>query len=333
MFPYRLLTFLAMLTAAGAAEAAVRIEPQRSGVEVRLRGIAAVDADVAWASGRGGTVLRTRDGGATWEDVSVPGAAQLDFRDIEAFDADHAVVLSIGNGADSRIYRTANGGRNWILVLRNEDPRAFFDCMAFEGERGWMLGDPVDGRFQLYATTDRGRHWRLLPDGPPAAQGEAAFAASGTCIARGNGTLLAGGSGPARLHVRRDGDGDWRSFDTGMSRGKAEAGVFSIAVTGQGAIAVGGDYRAERAPGDAMAFTHATGAVRALPAPRGYRSGVACVAVPETCIAVGPTGVDAWDGRAWSPVPGAGYDAVDLVDGMGWASGDAGRIARVTAGH
>ena len=334
MLPLRPLIFFALSMMAGAASAQVRIEPQASGVDVRLRGIAAVDANVAWASGREGTVLRTRDGGATWENVSVPGAGRLDFRDIEAFDANTAVVLSIGNGADSRIYRTANGGRNWILVLQNADARAFFDCMVFEGERGWMLGDPVDDRYQIYATQDGGHRWTLLPDGPQAAAGEAAFAASGTCIARNGDALLVAGSGPARLHVRSDGEVAWRAIETGMSRNKPEAGVFSIAVARQGAILVGGDYKAEQAPGNAASWAPDAGAIQLLPAPRGYRSGVGCAGTPEeTCIAVGPAGVDAWNGQAWTPLSDSGYDAIDLAGGAGWVSGDAGRIARVAIGR
>ncbi len=329
----RWFVFAMLLPVAGAGQAQVRIEPQASGVEVRLRGIAAVDANVAWASGRAGTVLRTRDGGATWEDVSVPGAERLDFRDIEAFDADNAVALSIGNGPDSRIYRTANGGRNWILVLHNRDPRAFFDCMAFEGMRGWVLGDPVDGRYQIYATHDGGHRWVLQPGGPRAAAGEAAFAASGTCIARSGDALLVAGGGPARLHVRRDGDAAWRAIETGMSRDKPEAGVFSVAAVRQGAVLVGGDYTAERSPGNAARWAPAAGVVRPLPAPRGYRSGVDCGQAPDICIAVGPGGVDAWNGQAWIRSSETGYDAIDLAGNAGWASGDAGRIARVSFGE
>src|SRR3546814_4692115 len=93
------------------------------------------------------------------------------------------ILLAIGPGEASRVYRTEDGGEHWQLALDNRDPRAFFDCMVFEGQRGWLLGDPVAGRFQVHATDDGGRSWRLLPDGPRAEAGEAAFAASGTCIA------------------------------------------------------------------------------------------------------------------------------------------------------
>ena len=89
---------------AAVASAGVQVEAQRSGVEVRLRGISAVDANVAWASGQKGTVLRTLDGGAHWQKVAVPRAAEaLDFRDIEGFEATTAVVLSIGPGESSRV--------------------------------------------------------------------------------------------------------------------------------------------------------------------------------------------------------------------------------------
>lgn len=325
----RILAIAALYGVVATAAAQLRIEPQHSGVDVRLRGVSAVDDRIAWASGRNGTVLRTVDGGAHWQLVAVPGAGELDFRDIEAFDAATAVVLGIGSGEASRVYRTEDGGNTWRLALQNHDPRAFFDCMAFDGERGRMLGDPVDGRFQVYATDNGGRDWRLLDDGPAATEGEAAFAASGTCIAHiDDAWLAATGGSQARLHAQA-GDGAWRSVDSGMGRAKPEAGVFSIAVAGDGVFAVGGDYKAEAAPGDAAEWRVDEAAVRALPAPRGYRSGAACAPGSATCIAVGPSGVDGWNGEAWTLVSDTGYDAVDLAGNVGWASGDAGRIARV----
>ena len=59
-------------------------QPQLSGTTVRLRGVSAVSALVAWASGANGTILRTTDGGRTWTPRPVPGAETLDFRDIDA---------------------------------------------------------------------------------------------------------------------------------------------------------------------------------------------------------------------------------------------------------
>src|SRR5690349_22639163 len=69
-----------------------------------LRGLSTPSAKVAWASGTHGTYLRSTDGGRTWHSAQVPGAEELDFRDVEAFSTREAVLLSSGDGDRSRIY-------------------------------------------------------------------------------------------------------------------------------------------------------------------------------------------------------------------------------------
>lgn len=362
--PCRCLVLLLLLTAANVNATDVQITPQDSGVKVRLRGISAVTPDIAWASGREGTVLRTIDGGKHWQQVNVPDAKDLDFRDVEGFDANTAIVLSIGPGEASRIYRTTDAGKTWQLTLQNHDPRAFFDCMVFDGGNGWMLGDPVDGHFQIQTTTDAGKTWQLSPDGPNAQEGEAAFAASGTCIAKvGKRLIVATGGTVARLHYRDAEDGQWLATSASDSPAGEARGFFSVAPSNGMAFAVGGDYKAESAPGFAAWTTVGVvdygkktvieGAesrqanevstpvyrlklgsssfidLQSQPSPPGYRSGVSCMDDNLPCIAVGPSGIDRWDGDVWSAVSDMGLDAIDIVGNVGWASGDAGRVVRV----
>ena len=323
---------LAAILLAGHGAHAQDAQPATASTSVaqgRLRGLSAVDENIAWASGVKGTVIRTVDGGASWHNVSVPGAGALDFRDIEAFSDSEAVVLAAAPGSDSKLYRTTDGGAHWSLVLQNLDPQGFYDCMAFEGDRGWMLGDPINGRYQVFQTRDRGAHWSLSNNGTPAVKDEAAFAASGTCIARnGDSTFVATGGAEANLHAKRDGSSHWQKFDSGMGRQLASAGVFSAAAMGDAMILVGGDYKEEKKPGNASVFKN--GKMTVIAAPPGYRSGVACFAAGDMCVAVGPSGADVWNGSAWRVLDTASWDSVEISGNAVWMSGVKGRVGRYT---
>ena len=82
---------------------------QQLDTKASFRGLSVVNNKVIWVSGTNGTVLRTLNGGQTWQTNTVKGAEKLDFRDVEAFNANLAYILSIGPGANSRIYMTENG--------------------------------------------------------------------------------------------------------------------------------------------------------------------------------------------------------------------------------
>ncbi|MFI7703579.1 WD40/YVTN/BNR-like repeat-containing protein [Nonomuraea sp. NPDC049480] len=318
-------------------------ELKETGVTARLRGLSPVSRDVVWASGSGGTVLRTVDGGRSWQNVSPPGTADLQFRDIEAFDARRAVALSIGEGTNSRVYRTEDGGRTWTETFRNDEPRAFYDCLAFfDGRHGLAMSDPVDGRFRILATEDGGRSWRVLPsDGmPEALPGEAGFAASGQCLvtAGGRDVWLASG-GAERSRVFRSGDRGrtWTVADTPIPAGDPARGVFGLAFRDRHrGIAVGGDFRPDQQSPSAGAVTRDGGATwqAAAAPPPAYRSGVTWLPWPPfAAVAVGPSGSDVTysGGRNWETFDGGSFDAVSCArDGACWAAGEQGRVARLT---
>ena len=128
-----------------------------------LRGLCVVSPDVAWASGTAGSYARTTDRGKTWSAGTVPGAEKLDFRAVKAFGEANAYLLSAGPGDASRIFKTADGGKSWVMQFKSADPAAFFDALAFwDEDHGIALGDPIDGRFQLVATDDGGAGWKPL---------------------------------------------------------------------------------------------------------------------------------------------------------------------------
>ena len=316
--------------------------PQTSGTTVRLRGVSTVSARVAWASGDKGTFLRTTDGGLTWQAGTVPDAGQLDFRDVDAFDAETAYLLSIGEGDKSRIYKTTDGGRTWTLQFRNSRPKAFFDAMAFwDAEHGIAVSDPVEGRFLIITTSDGGRTWSESPSVgmPPALAGEGAFAASGTCITvEGKSRVWfgTGGEQGARIFRSRDGGQTWRVSNVPVVKGKA-AGVFSLFFRdARRGVAVGGDYTKEGESAQNVAVSN-DGGETWLPAetrPAGYRSAVAPVGRMRApaLLAVGPSGSDySLDGgRNWLALGTEGFHATSFARNSvaGFAVGEGGRISR-----
>jgi photosystem II stability/assembly factor-like uncharacterized protein len=308
-----------------------------TGVTARFRGLSAVSAKVAWVAGTEGTVLRTTDGGHGWQSVGPAAAATegLQFRDIEAFDRDHAVALTIGNGDQSRVYVTANGGRSWAETFRNTEPAAFYDCMTFLDRRhGLALSDPVGGKFRILATSDGGRSWAVRSNtGMPAAlDGEFAFAASGTClVSSGHDAWFASGGGSASRVFHSGNVGrTWSVVNSPIPSG-ASAGIYSLAFRdARHGIAVGGDYTTPTVAPDGSAITRDGGRTWTVSrtVPGEYRSGSAWVR-GDTALAVGPTGSDlSFDGgRTWKSFDTGSFDAVECAGGACWASGELGRVA------
>jgi len=314
---------------------------QSSGVTARLRGVSAIDDRVAWASGSGSTVLRTVDGGATWQKLTVT-SDPLDFRDIDAIDSKTAYILSIGNGPDSRIYKTIDSGLTWNLQFQNNDPKAFLDAMSFWDERhGIVFGDSVDGQFFILTTEDGGKKWsRITPEKLPQAQAnEGAFAASGTNIAvvgKTHAWIGTGAAAKSRVLFTTDGGKKWSISDTPIKSGPS-SGIFSIAFRdAKHGVVVGGDYKKESEAVENAAITNDGGLTWTLVnGLSGFRSVVAYVpgGKPGVLIAVGPSGADLSedDGKTWTPIKGPGFDTFSFAKDkpIGWGSGARGTIGKL----
>jgi photosystem II stability/assembly factor-like uncharacterized protein len=202
----RRLTWLIAICFAMCAPSYGQWEVETSNTTADLRGIHSIGNGVAWASGTNGTVLRTEDSGYVWQLCAVPpGAEMLDFRGVQAFDANTAIVMSSGKGDLSRLYKTTDGCHSWKLVFANPyAPDGFFDAILFlDPQNGLLFGDPspanprstpveYPGDFRLRVTADGGNTWGPVsaPDYPAkpgnglhAVGDESAFAASNSSIA------------------------------------------------------------------------------------------------------------------------------------------------------
>lgn len=314
--------------------APIAVQPCASLGAATLRGLAAIDGEVAWVGGGKGTLARTLDGGATWQPVAPPGCEACDFRDVQAFDRDTAVVMVAGTPA--RLFRTTDGGTSWQTVLHDERPGAFFDAFAFDGPRGVLFGDPLDGAFSLWATVDAGVTWtaidrRWLPAPLP---GEAAFAASGTCVAVVDGSFVVatGGGERARLLVGGP-EGPWVVRDLPLAAGTSSSGAFGVAAHGARIVVLGGDYRAPRVSQGTAALSADGGTTwRAAPGGAGGFRSAAVWLDERTVFAIGSHGASLSDdgGGSWRVLDiGGGHAVARGQDGALWCCGDRGCVARL----
>ena len=291
--------------------------PLASGKNTSLRGLSVVDETVAWASGSKGWTARSINGGKTWIWKQILGYENLDFRDIEAFSANRALLLSAGTPAV--ILLTTDGGSVWKEVYRNDSPEIFLDGMDFwDAERGLIYGDPIKSKLVLLKTSNGGVNWENISQNNTInlMVGEASFAASGTairCDSKGN-TWIATGGSKSRIFYSSDYGNSWKVNDCPIIQGKSSTGPFSIAFyTKKIGIAVGGDYLIDSSRVDNLLLTRNSGKAWLKPfsSTFGYRSAVEYMSKLRL-IATGPGGTDISNdgGKTWTNLSKIGYHTV-----------------------
>lgn len=150
---------------------------------ISYRSLSVVNDQLLWVGGNKGTIGKSINGGKTFKWMHPKGFENRDFRDIEAFDADTALVMAIDRPAV--ILKTTDGGEHWKTVYEKDIAGIFLDAMCFrDHQNGVCVGDPIDRKFWLIETNDGGNTWQEVAyeKRPFADSGEACFASSGSNI-------------------------------------------------------------------------------------------------------------------------------------------------------
>ncbi len=323
---------------------AQQVTEQVSGTRALLQAVSAVDERTAWVSGHRATVLRTTDGGISWERREVTGAdSTLEFRDVHALNANVAWVLAAGPGAKSRIYHTRDGGASWALQFTNADSAAFYDCFTFfDSRRGVAFSDAAGGRTLVLRTENGGASWAHVVASrvPAPLEGEGAFAASGGCVTSHGSkhAWITTGSPEGRVLRTTDAGRSWTPFATPFVKGDGAGMTAASFRDSRRGIGVGAriSAMARDTAAHAVGITTDGGrtwTLRSRPPGAGALFGVAVVprAGKETAVAAGLGGL--WVTRdnagTWTSVNAAQYWSVGAAGRTAWGVGPGGRITRV----
>jgi photosystem II stability/assembly factor-like uncharacterized protein len=300
-----------------------------------LRGLSPITEQIVWASGSGGTWLRTLDGGETWESGIIDGLDSVDFRDIEGIDANTAIAMASGQPAV--IYKTTDGGKTWIK--KYEGPKeAFLDGMTFVKNNGYAIGDVVEEKWMVLETKDMGETWKWMESSPPGPIGGGSFAASGSGILADEDNIWFASAGKdSKIYHSADNGFHWEKYSTPILKNEDSQGIFSVVrIDVDGLLAVGGDFTQADSSSNNSIVSVDKGKTWSLTTgklPSGYRSGVAFFSRFGWLVTVGPNGSDFSTNRGndWERFSEDGFHAVkvDRTTTSVWTSGSNGTVARL----
>ncbi len=279
-----MLLFLSLFTTAQ------KIQVLDSGNKISLRGLSVVNDAVFWASGNKGSIARCINSSVKIEWMKVAGYEGRDFRDIEAFSVNTAIIMAIDSPAI--ILKTTDGGKSWRKVFEDHRSGMFLDAMYFKNDHdGVVVGDPINGRFYLARTVDGGETWAMLAKKVCAIadSGEALFAASGSNIIISNRKISFVSGGIVSHFITNN-----QKIKLPLLQGKSSTGANAIDRAEDGrTIIVGGDFSADTVSAGNCSITDDAGKTFLSPmrSPYGYKSSIRYLG-SKKWIACGTSGID-----------------------------------------
>ncbi|HPG40663.1 MAG TPA: YCF48-related protein [bacterium] len=168
---------------------------QNSALKDDLMDIQFVTPQLGWAAGYNGLMIKTENGGLSWQQLPTDYPAKL-FTAIHFTDADHGWAVGRKDWGFV-IARTENGGQTWTEKT-SELTLFLWDVFFIDAQTGWTVGE----NGVVLKTTDGGDTWDQIELNPTATFSRIQFLNANT------GWLLCSGF-PGQLYRTDDGGATW----------------------------------------------------------------------------------------------------------------------------
>ncbi|QES89215.1 WD40/YVTN/BNR-like repeat-containing protein [Rhizosphaericola mali] len=291
-----------------------------------FRGLSVVNDSIAWVSGTHGNVGKSIDHGKTWEWFTISECDKCDFRSIQAFDNNTAIVVAIDT--PSFIFKTKDGGKTWNKVWESHTSGMFLDACHFVGKNGYVIGDPVDGQIFTLETMNQGETWKPVQIFAQPQTNEAFFASSASNIvfSKKIAPIAVSGGEHASLFYKK------KSYRLPITQGKTSTGANSIVLNNNkleniAAIIVGGDFMNKESSDSNIVLVkksfflnpNVSAFQLSKTPPKGYKSSVTQIN-NETFIATGTSGTDISndEGVNWKHISDQPFHVIQSVFKGNW---------------
>jgi hypothetical protein len=317
------------------------------------RGLSVAGRNLAWVSGSKGTVLRTTNGGKSWDTLNPVGFENKDFRDIHAADKKHAIIMSSGDSGV--LLSTHNGGKNWKVIYSDYREGVFFDAFDVRKQQLALVGDGIEsckmyivkanapfdsGRFSAFTFftkfSHREFHKGVMPDST-----SSYYAASGTNVqwtGKNMFSIIPIMDNKSEFFAVSN-NWSWRRGKLLPFKNQKAGGAYGFYQVRKKIVAVGGSFYKPNDGDSAACYSH-DGGQNWFPSsttPGGYRSGVCAHRSGKIWICTGPNGTDLSRdaGQNWTNLKKLiGYNVCHISGNNLWLAGKAaGGVQRIKLRH
>ncbi|AWV99073.1 YCF48-related protein [Arcticibacterium luteifluviistationis] len=305
-----------------------------SGTSASFRSMDVVNKKVVWAGGSNNTVLKTINGGKTWQNYAVNPELTLDFRGIKGFDKNIAIAVSAGLAEEgqAKIFKTTDGGLTWSLVFETKLKGVFLDGIAFFDKMyGMVIGDPIDNQAYILETKDGGNTWQRVDTSlfPKTNEGEASFAASNSCLVTYQNEAWY--AFQSRILHTPDQGKTWEALNSKFPPGTT-SGIFGLHFWSKSdGVLLGGDYKDDKTKQVNFAKTMDGGKTWKSQeiTPQGLKESAGLVKGKLIVVGTSGTSISTDLGESWKVIDKASFHVVDCSGKYCYAIGAKGHLGKM----